>query len=663
MTQATAKSFFVPALLWIGAFICALYPVNTYQLELFTGSVVLLFAWMIVMLVRDINTGWNVPKSAVLMFAGLFWALVVCSVFWSEVRTASLLGMCFFSVMPLTFFGGVMAGREGYFRKLLWPMVAIFVVLALWAVFQFFFLNNYFNGQARHPLADPSSLGALFSLAFFCALGAAVFLPAGRGHKTAMAVTIILLLGIMATVSRGPLFAMVPALPVFVVLLWPQVRTRWKSLLLVFLAAIAFYGVMQTGVQKRLDLGARLLGTMEAGFSQQNNNRVAIWSSAIDIIKDHPWLGTGIGTFSMYYPEYRRPNETDGVYLTHNDPLQFWAELGALGPILFYAFVFAAAARTFRALKKMPQDSGERVLVVSIFAGLIAMVAHSHISFNHYNLSILMLTGLLLSVWFCKTSKALEEPQRIIAMPDNMPHNANKALLVMPFLMVGWLFLSVTGGEHFANKARDALFRQDMNGFMNDINMGDKVSMRLNARTFLFAVNVPMAILDDRKSTLNVDQQEKLFKQVMWYMQDALAINPRSATPYYYMARVQSLVDPSVIPEDMETPQALYEKALRLDPMHLGSRMELFKLYKADGKTTKELLALMEPTSNYIYNTTAVRDYYGALANLYLEDGDYGKVKEIMLLQAAFEKRSDYSLARQNTSIPQAVMGADQALQ
>ncbi len=663
MTQTLhPKSFFIPAFLWLGAFVCALYPVNQFQLEFFMAATVLMFTWTAMMLFRDVDTGWTIPRSAVLRLAGAFWVLVLASCFWSEIKPVSIVAACFFSFLPLTFFSGVVAAREDYFVRLVKPLAVIFAVMALWAVFQFFFLNSYFMGQARHPLADPSSLGALFSLALFCTLGWMVSDRPTVERKASLVLSILLVCGIMSTASRGAPFAFVPGIALFALLLWPRIRASRKFFLILIIAAGAFYGLMQTGAPKALDIGDRMFDTLTAPVGAATQNRIDVWTATVNMIKDRPLLGTGIGTFFLYYPEYRLPSEVDGVYLAHNDPMQFWVELGILGPVLFYAFVIAATLRSFKALKRVPKDSKERIVIVTIMSALAAMVVHTHVSFNFYNLSILALAGVLLSVWFHATRKALAEDESvtIIALPDNMPHNLNKALVALPLLMMGWLFLSITGGEYLTNKARDAMFKQDMEAFMVNVNKADQVSMRLNFRAFLFAVNVPMAILEDRKSTLNEEQQRKLFEQVQWYMEDVLALNPRSASAYYYMAKVQSLVAPAVLPQNMETPEELYREAIRLDPMHLGARKELLGLYKQQGKSVKEQIALLEPVVRYRFASEGAIGYYTELSRLYLEDGSYDKSKQMLGRLYSFKQRSNFSLKRQNTSIPQAIMGGEE---
>ena len=646
--------------LWLAAFVCALYPVNSYQLHFFTAAQVLLFAWSYVSLSRTLDRGWNLPRTAVLAFAGLFWLLVAASVFWSEIKTLSLLGLFFFSAMPLTFFIGVMTRDMNFFKNAAYALAVIFGVLSLWAIVQFFFLNAYFNGQARHPLADPSSLGSLFSLALFCALGWILSARPKREHICAIVLSILLICGILSTAARGPVFAALPGIALFAVLLWPQVKAQRRSLLIVLAGMLACYGLMQAGVQKKFDIGERVFKTVTMRMPDISNNRIQIWSATVDMIEDRPLLGTGIGTYFLYFPEYRRADDKNGATMAHNDPMQFWAELGILGPLLFYAFAFAAAFRSFGALKRAGKDKpGERIAIVSLFAGLGAMVVGSHVGFNHYNISILMLAGLMLAAWFQVTARAMGEPERRLDMPGTVPAGANRALLALPFVMAAWMTVSLMTGEYFVNRARGDLFAEKMFDFADNINNANKASQGLNFRAYLLAVNVPMSILEYNGGLMDDEQKIKLYDQVKGYMDSVIALNPRMPNSYYYLARVQGLVPPSAIAQGTPTPEEYYKKALALEPLYISARLGLLDLARARKAGIKEQIAILEPGLGFLYTVPTVEQYYGELANLYLEDKNYGKAKEVMRRMANFKKRSAYSLTRQNTSIPQAIVGGD----
>lgn len=635
-------------------------------------STLLLYGWAYVMLSRKLESGLMITKSSALIFAGLFWLLAFASVFWSDVKPASLLGFTVFTAMPLTFFTGAFSADEVYFKKVGYCLAVIFGALAVWAMFQFCFMNKYFFGQARHPLADPSSLGSLFSLALFCALGWLLApRPAGE-HRCAVILSALLVCGIIATVARGPVFAFIPGAVILCIALWPRIKANARSLLIVAVCASIFYGLTLLGVQKHFDLAERVYGTISMK-GDITNNRLQIWATTWEMIKHHPLLGTGIGTFYLNYPQYRQETDISGAFLAHNDPLQFWAELGVLGPLLFYAFCFAALFRSCKALRtlKEEKDVSSRIIVASLFAGLASMVVGSHVGFNHYNLCILMMNGLLLSVWFVFSGRALKETAVSASLPNASP-GLNRVLLGLPFVMMLWLMLSIVAGEHYANRARDNLFKEEMscitptvsggmttNCFMENINRADHVSHGLNYRVYIFAVNVPITILEYQKGKMTDEQASTLYHQVVDYMQRALAINPHAGDAYYYLGLVQTLVPSSIIPPSTPTAEEYYKKALANDPMLVGARLSLLDLYKAVGRSRDDQIAVMEPGENFYYTTPVASSYYDALARLYLENKNYVKMNEMLVKMHRFQRRSDFSKVRQETSIPEAIMGGD----
>lgn len=649
--------------LWVAAFLCALYPVNAWQLWWFAAAIMLLFLWSFQNLYGQLKNGWSLPNAPILCVAGAFWGLAAFSIAWSEVKPVSIMAFCFFSAMPLVFFSSLIGAKDSFYKGAAALLAFVFAVLSFWAIIQFFFLNNYFAGQARHPLADPSSLGALFSLALFCSLGWLLYAgdkPVQR--RAAAGLSLALICGMIATAARGPMLALVVTLPVFFWLLYPQVKQHKKILGILLVCAVCFYGLTKVGIEKRLDIGSRIFGTFASGFEAEHS-RLNIWTSTIEMIKDHPLTGTGIGTFFLYYPEYRLNTSGDTVYLAHNDPLQFFAEMGVLSPILFYAFILLAALRTIKALKILQgQPTFERHVIVTLFCASCAMVLHSHVAFNHYNLSILMLEGIMLAAWFTVTGRVLHEKSVTSEMPKSFPATAGGVLLAVPYVIIGWMLMGHVLGEHFANRASRDLFSENMLEFAQDVNKAGRVTHDQNARVYLLAVNVPMAILDFKKDSIKAEEAQKLYEQIKGYMDRVIVINPRSAPAQYYLGKVQTMVPDGVVPKDTPTPEHYYKEALRLDKTHLGARLALLKIYE-DRKTPRdEQIAMMEEGIHFNYTMPIARDYYGALARLYLEAGSYEKSNLMLKKILAFDQWMEYSRLRQNTSIPQAITGGDDAM-
>lgn len=72
-------------------------------------------------------------------------------------------------------------------------------------------------------------------------------------------------------------------------------------------------------------------------WNLQGNNplwhRFLNWKAAFAIWLEHPFIGTGLGTFGVMYPQYMQSGANEAQY-AHNTYLQFGAELGILGLVL-----------------------------------------------------------------------------------------------------------------------------------------------------------------------------------------------------------------------------------------------------------------------------------------------------------------------------------------
>src|SRR5262249_2265048 len=76
-------------------------------------------------------------------------------------------------------------------------------------------------------------------------------------------------------------------------------------------------------------LGGSVVGRFEA-FGLADSGRIETYRSTLQIIRDHPWFGTGLGTFAWASPAYRSANISMwGVWdRAHSTPLELAADLG-----------------------------------------------------------------------------------------------------------------------------------------------------------------------------------------------------------------------------------------------------------------------------------------------------------------------------------------------
>ena len=107
--------------------------------------------------------------------------------------------------------------------------------------------------------------------------------------------------------------------------------------------------------------------------------RTDYWRGAIRIIKDHPWIGTGPGTFGSIYPMYKTAL-TEEAAAVHNNFLQMWSDSGVLAFVAFAALWVVAVRDSFRLARERAGD----VAAAAICGALVGWTVHGLVDFELY---------------------------------------------------------------------------------------------------------------------------------------------------------------------------------------------------------------------------------------------------------------------------------------
>ena len=124
-------------------------------------------------------------------------------------------------------------------------------------------------------------------------------------------------------------------------------------------------------------LRERFLFTFQAGGDA---TRLAIWQGTVNMIKENPFLGKGVGTFMDYFPKYV-PNM--GAQYAHNSYLQIWAESGAFALLAFLAFWGALLTQGIRKFFK-----NDDAVLLGVICAIIGLLAHSFFDNQFYSLQL-----------------------------------------------------------------------------------------------------------------------------------------------------------------------------------------------------------------------------------------------------------------------------------
>lgn len=191
-------------------------------------------------------------------------------------------------------------------------------------------------------------------------------------------------LGLMGTAflmsqSRGGWGAFAAALVCgSVVLTRRRLLPSWT--LWTFIGGLLFF-ILFLGLGE--DRIAYRLHTFEAGReSDLFTGRVEIWEPGLRMAADHPWTGTGIGTFRWAFPRYRPDGFTVTYHHAHNDYLQIATEAGLLAlPVMLWGIIILLR-------RGLSRQKGEHRLQEmtrwGAGVGLLSLMLHGLVDFNFH---------------------------------------------------------------------------------------------------------------------------------------------------------------------------------------------------------------------------------------------------------------------------------------
>lgn len=548
MDSARLFRFLIP-LLWLAGFFFSLPLAQPHELARLAAVACFALAGLLAFW----QGGGASLKSPLMIAALLFWANAGASVLWSPAPMTSFVAVCTFSILPFSLM--VFSGRslpDGFFRFCAAGAGVVLAVLAAWALLQYFVLHDFLvHGQVRHPFANPNNFAALLVLGFFWALGVMMTEESGARRNLALVLAALLLAAVVVIGGRAALLALMLVFAVMIFLLRDRVRAHARCLGAVLATGVAalFFSIwLKPAGTAPVERIARLA---EGAGDLSVFSRLRLWESTLAMIRDHFPFGTGFGTFSLYYPAYRKPEETySGGFMAHSDPLQFAAEAGISAPLLFYSFLILAALRMIKTwrVKRDP-------LTLAVFCGLAAMIAHAHIDFNLYSAPVLALSGLMLGWWLRETERG----------PDLKPDAVRSAMLALPVIAVLFMLQGFLRSEYHANIAQEAGAAGDVTIYAAEIEAANKAGWGWNARPYVMAAAVPLGILEAEGATLAADEKAAFVKRAYYLLEKAEEKNARLAAIPAYRARLaMSEGDPQNAAEFMK-------RALVLNPHYLSA--------------------------------------------------------------------------------------------
>jgi O-antigen ligase len=145
-------------------------------------------------------------------------------------------------------------------------------------------------------------------------------------------------------------------------------------------------------------------------YPTTDHNRLSIWRDTFHLIGQHPWIGTGLGTFPLAYTAVQTTFLDGFVNHAHNDYLELASDIGIPAAVALagcFLWLFIRTVRTSRS----PDTHFERFLSLGCAGSLLAILLHSLADFNFYipanALVFASILGISMSAQPRRSSKAI----------------------------------------------------------------------------------------------------------------------------------------------------------------------------------------------------------------------------------------------------------------
>lgn len=163
--------------------------------------------------------------------------------------------------------------------------------------------------------------------------------------------------------------------------------------------------------------------------------RYLIWTSVAEMIKDSPFIGTGLGSFFEVYNTAGYANPAIlGVQRVHNDVLELFVEIGAIGILIFIFIIVTMCILLYRLILNC--DGYKRLLFALLTIQVTGSMLNAQVSFP-YQLPVPLVIMPLLLALIIKGSEDIESNTFSLSLKPWF------SKLVTPLTLIIFVFVTV----------------------------------------------------------------------------------------------------------------------------------------------------------------------------------------------------------------------------
>jgi O-antigen ligase len=294
----------------------------------------------------------------------------------------------------------------------------------------------------------------------------------------------------------------------------------------------------------------------EMSLSNTGNSRINSWLNTLEMIKDNPLLGVGLGNWNIHYSKYhdaivkgRLFNEKSQLNNVHNDYLTIFSELGLIGFSLLLWLFYLIVFKLWQLLKTQRSPHPQQFLILGMATSLVGFLVNANFTFP---LSM-YLPVVIIMVYFAMIER--------LFLDIDVMNKKQKESIFYQFpkkinVLLGFAFLTLSVVMFLESRAKiqaeDLYFeaeRLERKGQWQQLEKIAFKSYQLNPNRQRIA-----SYLAEAKQHLGkLEEAEKYFEQ-------GLALNPYNINTLSFFATAM------VASKKYQKAQSLYQKALNIYP-------------------------------------------------------------------------------------------------
>jgi O-antigen ligase len=277
---------------------------------------------------------------------------------------------------------------RNHLRELVYVIIFVAAFLSMFGLVKKFGCNpfpwwEYDIGLNKELAASSSTFGNPNHFAGYLAMTIPLllgfFFTGFRSDKFFLLtiLTLLMAMAIIHSLSRGGWTSAFVGLTFMFSVLLANQYVGHKTISLIIIAGVFFWAFI---VLANRPLVEEILTIKQASQDASIQSRVLVWRKTVDMIRDHPILGTGPGTYSMMFTRYQPPGFTSRYFMAHNDYLHFISEVGI--PIIV-VMVWMIIRFYHRGITKLANPSRLiRNTTLGAMSGVTALLVYSIFDFN-----------------------------------------------------------------------------------------------------------------------------------------------------------------------------------------------------------------------------------------------------------------------------------------